>query len=343
MQVEVLANRAAIKPSIAADPIIVVCAADDNYAMPLAVTLRSAIDNYQGDARLVFYILDGGIQERNKQKIWQSTQSAKCELKFLTVPNLPAIEHLKQINHTLGPDGKTISQYLSVATFFRILIPEVLPAEINKVIYLDCDLVVKGNLAELWQYQLGDNYILAAQDTWIRYVSTANGLLNYRELGISADAKYFNAGVLVINLQKWRADDFCNQSMDYLQHNKQFVRWHDQDILNPLLAGKWGQIDPKWNFNSTSFYDYDTSSYLAWQDERESLFTKDIYHNLIHQPAIVHYASAKKPWTSRHCPRKEDFFKYIDRTAWSGWRLTIWRRLQLKLAGKLKVLVKNFS
>ncbi len=324
------------------EPIIVVCSADDNYAMQVAVTGRSAISNLKSDRKVILFIIDGGIKDHSKQKLLTSLRSEKCEVRFLRIPGSLLGDDIEAINKSLGPDGKTIANYISIATFFRMLIPEILPMEINKAIYLDCDLIVKGDLEELWQSKLGENYILAAQDTWIRYVSDPNGLLNYQELGIPADSKYFNAGVLVLNLKKWRDDKICAKLMNYLRQNRQHIRWHDQDVLNVILAGKWGQLDPKWNFNSSSFYDYSSRSYLPWED-KESLFSENIYNNLISNAFIIHFASDKKPWTSRHCARKEDFFEYVDMTEWSGWRLTIWKRLQRRLDREFKTATRRIS
>lgn len=320
--------------------IIVVCSADDNYAMQVAVTGRSAIENLKNDSRMVLYIIDGGIKEHNKKKILKSLKSEKCEVKFLSMYKSLLGDDIEDINRSLGPDGKTIAQYISIAAFFRILIPDLLPVEIEKVIYLDCDLVVRGDLTELWKLKLGENHILAAQDTWIRFVSSTNGLLNYRELGLSPNFKYFNSGVLVINLKKWRETGTCKEAMNYLRQSKTFIRWHDQDVLNAVLAGKWGELNPKWNFNTTSFYDYASKCYLRWK-ESESLFSKDIYDDLIRNPSIVHFASEKKPWISRHTPRKEDFFEYVDMTEWAGWRLTIWRRLWRRLVREFKATTRK--
>ncbi len=325
---------------IESQPIIVVCAADNNYAMQVAVTLRSAVANLKGDRKMILFILDGGIKKHNKQKILKSLNSEKCEVKFIAIPDSLLRDELEEINKNLGPDGKTISQYISISTFFRMFIPEILPSEINKAIYLDCDLVVRENLEELWQVDLGKNHILVAQDTWIRTVSNSNGLLNYRELGIPSEAKYFNAGVLVINLKKWREDEICVKAMNYLRQNRKYVRWHDQDVLNPILVEKWGQLDPRWNFNATSFYDYTSKDYLPWNDG-DNLFSKKVYDDLVQNPYIVHFVSANKPWTSRHCPRKEEFFKYVDLTEWSGWRLTIWRRLWLRANRELRQILSK--
>lgn len=326
----------------AIEPIVVVCSADNNYAMQVAVTGRSAIANLKDDRKIILFIIDGGIKEHNKQKILASLQSERCEVKFLSIPDTLLGSDIEAINQSLGPSGKTIAKYISIATFFRIFIPELLPMEFEKAIYLDCDLAVRGDLAELWQVELGENYVLAAQDTWIRYVSDPNGLLNYREMDIPADTKYFNAGVLVINLQKWREAETCKEAMNYLRQNRAYIRWHDQDVLNPILVGKWGELNPKWNFNVNYLYDYTLGGYLPWQEDK-SIFPKEVYDDLVRNPYIVHFASEKKPWISRHCPRKEDFFKYVDMTAWSGWRLTIWRRLKPRIAKKYKAIIHKIN
>ena len=312
------------------EPIILVCAADDNYAMQVAVTGRSVLENLKSDRQILFFIIDGGIKNHNKQKILKSLNLEKCKIKFIPKPESLLGDDIEEVNKRLGPDGKTIAKYVSVATFFRLLIPEVLPDELEKVIYLDCDLIVRGNIEELWQIELGNHYLLAAQDTWIPYVSNPNGLLNYQELKISANFKYFNAGVLVINLKKWRKEKISAKAIKYLKENIEYVRWHDQDVLNALFAGQWGEIDPRWNCSPSSVH-----GLASWQD---SPFTEEVYNNLIRDPYIIHYVSDKKPWTSRHTLLKEYFFEYVDMTAWSGWRLTIWRRLWRRLVYKAKKL-----
>ncbi|HIK06632.1 MAG TPA: glycosyltransferase family 8 protein [Trichormus sp. M33_DOE_039] len=316
------------------DNIVVVCAADDNYAMQLAVTGRSALVNLKGDRKILLFIIDGGIKKHNKRKILKSLDSEKCQVKFLPQPDSLLGNDIEEINKRLGPDGKTIAKYVSIATFFRLLIPEILPEQLEKVIYLDCDLVVRGNLEQLWQTDLGDNYVLAAQDTWIPYVSNSNGLLNYKELGISSDSKYFNAGVLVINLKKWRTDDISAKAINYLKQKTEYIRWHDQDVLNPLFVGQWGELDPRWNCSPSSVY-----AYSSWKD---SPFSEEVYNNLIRDPYIIHYVSNKKPWTSRHTLLKEYFFEYVDMTEWSGWRLTIWRRFWLRLIHEFRKAISIF-
>ncbi|MHC5828967.1 MAG: glycosyltransferase family 8 protein, partial [Nostoc sp.] len=126
---------------------------------------------------------------------------------------------------------------------------------------------------------------MAAQDLGAPYVSSPRGLINYQELGISPESKYFNSGVLVMNLKKWREDQIFEKVIEYLTINKQYVRWHDQDALNAILAGKWGELEPGWNQMPYLF------QYSSWQD---SPFTEDVFNQLINNPDIIHYSTRDK-------------------------------------------------
>lgn len=329
MQINNLSCERQVEPVLENEHIVLVCAADNNYAMPLAVTMRSALENLKGDRKILFFIIDGGITNLNKQKILKSLISQKCEVEFVSIPSflLKVIEESHKSIETAGKAVKAqyYTTHVTIASFYRLILSELLPKNIEKVIYLDCDLVVKGDLGELWQINLEENYILAAQDTWIPYISSSTGKLNYQKLRISPDAKYFNAGVLVINIRKWREDEFSTKAINYFKQNLEYIGWYDQGVLNALLVGKWGELDPKWNMSPSSVY-----GFSSWQ---ESPFSEEVYNTLICQPSIIHFVS-KKPWTSRHTLCKEDFFQYVDLTAWSGWRLTLWRRLWLRLISR---------
>ncbi|MBW4554039.1 MAG: glycosyltransferase family 8 protein [Aphanocapsa sp. GSE-SYN-MK-11-07L] len=322
------------------NPIFIVCAADNNYAMPLAVTMRSVIENLKADRKIIFFVIDGGITTFNQQKILKSLPNRQCDVQFLQISD--ALVKLIREAHEL-PESSDLgikSDYVSIASFYRLLISDILPPEIEKVIYLDCDLIVEGDLEQLWQVNLDENYLLAVRDTWIPNVSCPTAKLNYEQLGIAPGSKYFNAGVLVLNLKKWRANQMSPKALQYFKQNLPYIGWYDQGLLNALLVGQWGELDPRWNFNATSFYDYASENYLPWH-ESKSMFSEETYNNLVRHPFILHYVSVKKPWTSRHTPRKDLFFKYIDMTLWSGWRLTIWRRLWRRLVREFKTAMRR--
>lgn len=293
-------------------PIILVCAADNNYAMPLAVTVRSALANLKSNRKIGLFILDGGISKSNKKKIIKSLQSEKLDISWI------------QIDET-QLTNLVLTRHLTTTAYYRLLITKFLPLEFDKAIYLDTDMIVKGNLEELWNIPLEDNYALAVQDDVELYISMSEGLRNYQDVGICPDYKYFNSGLLVINLEKWRSENIGEKVLEYIRQNREYVR-NDQDGLNAILAGKWGEIHPRWN-QMPRIYDYS-----SWQ---ESPHAEDIYKELLHQPCIIHFTNSPKPWYAglkaecRH-PKKDLFFQYLDMTDWSGWRDTFWIRLVRK-------------
>ncbi|ARV57710.1 glycosyl transferase [Nostocales cyanobacterium HT-58-2] len=293
-------------------PIVLVCAADNNYAMPLAVTVRSVVANLKKNNKVALYVLDGGITEANKRRISKSLNEEQVSISWVQ-PDDTVLENL------------VLTRHLTLTCYYRLLITELLPREYHKAIYLDTDMVVTGDLAELWAIDMGDNYALAVQDDVELYIGMSEGLRNYREMGISPDYKYFNSGLLVINLDKWRVEDIGSKVIQCIRQNKEYVR-NDQDGLNAVLAGKWGELHPKWNQMPK------VHQYSSWKD---SHFAEDIYNELLHNPCIIHFTNSPKPWYAglrAECthPQKHLFFQYLDMTDWSGWRDTIWRRLWRK-------------
>ena len=297
--------------------LVLVCAADDNYAMPLAVTVRSVLENLRNTCKVALFIIDGGISQLNKRKIIKSLGSKRVDIDIKWV----------QIDGSILEEMK-ISGHITIAAYYRLLIPQIVPKQFKKAIYLDSDLIVNRDLEQLWKLEIGENYLLAAQDTGAPYVSSSKGLRNYRELGIPPDFKYFNSGVLVINLEKWRTDSITLKVIEYLEQNKEQVRWWDQDGLNAVLAGKWGEIDPRWN-QTPFIYEYS-----SWKD---SPFEEQVYKDVIDKPYIIHFANKMKPWNLyyKH-PYKNLFFRYADKTAWAGLR---WLFLWVRLNNRLKSIV----
>lgn len=307
---------------------VVVCAADNHYVIPLSVTLKSILANFEASQKITCFVIDGGIEDSNKQKILKSLDSKQIAIEWLQ----PCDSVLNKVK---------VSGHVTISTYYRLLIPDLLPQQLKKAIYLDCDLVVNNNLQQLWTIDIGDSYLLAVQDMGIREVSNPRGgLHNYQELAIPSNSKYLNAGVMVLNLEKWRTENISTQAIEYLEQNKEHVLNWDQDGINAVLAGKWRELDPRWN-QTPSVY-----KYQSWTD---SPFTEEIYKSVIQQPYIVHFATAIKPW-HYYCehPAKDLFFQYLDLTSWSGWRpnkpLKYLIRLGLRrLRETIKYLLKNFA
>ncbi len=296
------------------DPVVVL-AADEKFAMPLAVTVRSAIDNLASDRVLNVVVLGCGLLDETKQRLEGSWPESKRKVRWIDVePNALA--------------DVPISGHVNQVAYYRILMPRLLPNKLRRVIYLDSDLVIRGDLSALWKTCMDGSSCLAVQDVASPFLDASLGLpnfdkcgphlgattpvANYRELGLDGRLPYLNSGVLVVDLETWREADLSNQMLECLSCHRQHVRWWDQYALNVVLAGKWRPINPRWNQGSHIYV------YRGWD---ESPYDRDTHDNVRNDPHIVHFTTRHKPWKiSCLHPRRGEFFKYLDRTEWAGWR-----------------------
>jgi len=125
---------------------VIVCTADDNYAMPLAVTMCSVIKNLKSYQSILLFIIDGGIKDHNKDMIKRSLDSNKVKIEWIKVSN-EIINELSELNS---------SDHYNYTVYLRLLIPKLLPNGIRKAIFLDCDLILKNDIGKLWDINVGD-------------------------------------------------------------------------------------------------------------------------------------------------------------------------------------------
>jgi lipopolysaccharide biosynthesis glycosyltransferase len=297
------------------EPVWIVSAADDNYAMPLAVTIRSAIDSLDPARQLNVCIIDGGLSIESKERLLRSWQAPRVTVRWLEPP-VGQIADLKTENH------------LNLVTYLRLFMPSLLPVSLDRAIFLDADLLIQKDLGGLWATPLGDAPIAAVNDYFTPYLNTretigraslcdrhpdkCHPIANYRELGLNGNAGYFNAGVMVVNLAKWREIDVLHQAMELVRKHHEHVRYCDQYALNVLFSEKWKRLDPRWNQNSNLW---------AWGGADDGAFDPQLFWTLRNEPWIVHFTWIRKPWHygSTH-PATRSFFKVVDRTDWRGWR-----------------------
>lgn len=278
---------------LANNRIVVACSADDRYAAPLTVMLKSMEMNLQPGAEVDVFVLDAGIQRDSKRKVMGSLNLDRLHLRWLRVP---------RIVRSLPASG-----HVSAAAYSRILIPDLVPPYVDKAIYLDSDIVVLGNIAELWARSMNGMPLLAVQDGNM-LVSSPSGVQPYKELGLPADAKYLNSGVLVMDVAEWRRDNIHKHIIAYLRQYRNQVKYWDQDGINAVLATRWGQLEDKWN--------YRVCPPQAVPDRMAATVIDEIRHHA----KIVHYASGVKPWdVGAVHPAKVFFYDVLSITEWKKW------------------------
>ncbi|PAD87939.1 hypothetical protein CHH55_10190 [Niallia circulans] len=268
------------------EKINIVFSVDNNYIEHFVVSLISLLENNLENTKLNIIVIDGGIEKK--------TQGFLSEL----ADKYNAILSFEKINNDML-NGVNLEGHISEATYYRIMIPELFPENIKKVIYLDSDVLVRKDIMELWDTEIGDSVIGAIK------LNEYNG---YDKIDIPKDAPYFNAGVLVINLDKWREEQITRKAFEYIKRHPEKLIAHDQSILNYLLYDKWHQVDYKWNVRTQIF----SLDYLnAGFDNFES------FEEVKEDPSIVHFTTASKPWhyLNNH-PFKKEYFYYLDKTGY---------------------------
>ncbi len=278
--------------------IVITCATDAHYVTPLAVMLRSVLTNLSPDRRVAIYIMDGGVDQESREKLSRGFPSGQATVEWMPV----------------NPDiysGAPLWGRMPVSTYYKLAVADTLPAGVHKAIWLDCDLIVTTDLAQLWDVELDGDHLRAVQDSIVPLVSSPFGIAAHRSLGIRADAKYFNAGVMLVNLDRWRADRISQCVLDYLRRFGDSVFFWDQEGLNAVLAGKWSELDSRWNCNVSVPLRRRVRRNVA---DRTAADTNE-------RPWIIHWAGYLKPWRyPGRDPEKLLYFEYLDMTAWAGWR-----------------------
>jgi len=295
----------------------VVLAADSRFVMPLSVAMSSAALNCDPQRNITFYVLQHDIGTQLRQQVERSLASTghtKHDVVWLDV-SFANLDQFKTHGH------------FNAMTYARLLIPSLLPLDVEKVLYLDSDLVVVGDIAELWDLECGEKTLLAAQDRIVESVSGFLGLSNYRDLGIPADSKYFNAGVLLINLKKWRSDKVSDKVFEYLRQHQKIIRMVDQEALNAVLFDSWGQLECRWNWQVGRLNPF-------WPSKRTSVAPEGGA-----EKSIIHFTTAVKPWLPGcRYEEKRVFFEYLDLTEWAGWRVPLSREAMASCRSGAKII-----
>jgi lipopolysaccharide biosynthesis glycosyltransferase len=283
--------------------ISIVIASDDNYVPHLGALMASIFDNISPDACVDLLILDGGICQDN-QDMLKRLAPTLASIYFIPMSD----EFTSFFTH----------MHFSRATFYRLILDSMLVSR-DKVIYIDCDTIVLGNLCELWDVDMADKPIAAVHDYIMEHFCNSHvlsadfaGSLPARRyltdyVGIPARDcdQYFQAGVLIMNLRKLRELGLSKRMVESLLARKYWFL--DQDVLNKYFCAAHVSLPAEWNFvNCTD----DISHSL---DHRRAMELKDARCRL----KIIHYAGYEaKPWVNRSAFMGEYYFYYLRRTYW---------------------------
>ncbi len=274
---------------------VIVSTADDNYALPLTVMLRSLADNLEWTLRVHVYVLDCGISALNKRRILKSLPAVVMRIHFIPVP-MNRLGGLKEFG------------WFSRSIYARLLLAELLPARIHRVVYIDADTLVLRDIGELWELDLGGKVLGAVLDPMYEREGTVSLVPEADFWGMNAQTPYFNNGLMVIDLDLWKSKNTGERTLGLLQDHPDRIHWAEQEAMNIMLKGEFHIIGPAWNV-SWLFYDLPAGTFVGEDGERR----KQTYRN----PRMIHFWGPNKPWLRPGPAYGADrFFAYLHRTAW---------------------------
>lgn len=267
----------------------ILCATDNNYALQCGVMIYSLFYNHVGTSDIVVHIIDDNISDENKHKLRSIAWEFRQEICFHDIDN-GLLKGLKLQGDT----------YVSPIVYYRLFVSRILDEMISRVLYLDCDVMVLKDIAPLFQLNMEGHTIAAVRD-----VNQPMWEEQAFQIGFSYHDRYFNSGVILINLDKWRQDN-VEERLYVFSCRERKVFFPDQDALNYVFRDKWLELPPKWNrFNLVRY------NQVTFKNKKDFL-------DYVYCPAIVHFASkTARPWMRlKFVPFGKKYEEYCSLTPW---------------------------
>lgn len=294
----------------------IVFATDDNYVRQLGVSLFSLLENNRG-LWLNISILDNGISESNKLWLQGISNQFDTHLAFIDISNI----------ENLLPTKVAVNK-LSISTYSRLFLANLMPDNVDTVLYLDCDTYINDSLEELLKTELTDYAVAGVEDCM--YPS-------YKEdIGLDISDRYINAGILLINLKKWREENMQEVFMNFIMKFKGNVPHLDQGVINGTI-NKRLILPLRYNVQSTiySFYRYkDMLKFFSMNSFYGEAEVAEARCN----PAIIHYTSffLQRPWFDFCLHPKRNMYRTTAKVLDKNFSL---QHSKLNILGKLKCLM----
>lgn len=271
---------------------------DINFVMPTGVMMYSVCANNQ-DADITFHlIVDKSVRQKERGNLTGMVkQFVNKRIVFYEIDSLK--------NKGLLATSKSERFEKTQAEYYRLYITEIIPPTIDKLLYFDGDIIVRHSLASLWETDLTGYAVAAVID-----MSSAD-MEYYNRLRYPSDLGYFNAGVLLINLDYWRKHQVIDMFADFISNHSDCIRFEDQDVLNVVFRQNKLFLPVKYNLQHGFLLKNANYDYGKYEKEVEEA-RKD--------PVVVHY-TGYKPWevtTQKDHPFSSSFAKYQKETIWKN-------------------------
>lgn len=273
------------------EKITIVSSCNDAFAAHVSALFVSILENANQTTSIFdFYVVDDEISIANKRLMRETIKEYEATLHFMTIDKKYFADAVE-------------SDRIPETAYYRIAIPELFKGQdIDKILYLDCDMIALTDISALWKLDLSDYILAAVEDAGFHH--------RLEKMDVAcASTKYFNSGFMLINVKKWLDKGVTNRVLKYIHNNPEKLRFHDQDALNAILHDQWLQLHPKWN----------AQSYIMKREiEHPTLEGEKEYFETRRNPKIIHYSGHIKPWSPDFTSSLKKYYeKYAKMTAFS--------------------------
>lgn len=286
-----------------ANPVVnVAFISDDNYVAHLAVTIISMLENIGRDHRsserpsVDIYILDAGIAPRSRDLLLRSISgnASQCRLSWsITFSRVSVPESLNVSGGAL--------RYLNRSIFAKLYLPELLPPQVQKIIFLDSDLLVLRDVLDLWFTDVRGAVLAATRDSLPSNVIRS---MYPADVTWKPDWKVANTGVMILDIGQLRLKEAHKELIEIA--TRYSLPFLEQDAWNLYCRGDWFELDERWNVNMMAHVDASMNGQLRSREVLENAF-------------VVHFCGKPKPWDCKlRLPWAEQYYERLASTAWDG-------------------------
>ena len=264
----------------------IACSTDNNYLQHCSAMLCSLFENNK-DHTVTVHLLHHELSDESQTFLTQLAKRYENTIIFYDIDK----DKLGKlfIDQHWHPN-------LSIACYYRLMLASLLNESIERVLYLDCDIIVLGDLSPLFKTDMSEYGVAAVEDT------VPGNDRHRRVMGLSLDQHAFCSGVLLINLKYWRAHNSEQNLLDYAQMMGEHLEMEDQDVLNHEFRGHWFKLPYKYMRTPMAIAPLDKQQ--KWADIEEYVF----------HPVIIHYAAHVKPWLDIPIPDGKYYWEYVKRS-----------------------------
>lgn len=273
----------------------IVYSSNDNYARHLAASMLSVIDSNRDEKKIDFYILNVGLSEDNINNLTSVAQNSNRNIHFVDFSDIK--KRLKSTDLSVGS--------FSIEMYCRLFLADALPISENRVLWIDCDTIIKDNLHEIYFCDMGTCAIGAVID------QPNFGIKVLCEDAEIPEGKYYNSGIILANLDLWRQENLSSKFTEYIAERISSLSFPDQSILNHVMYNKIYTLPIKYNtVTPTLFLSY-KKMLTKWG---QPFYSKTEYNNAKKKPVIIHYTNFR-PW-KKWClhPLKKYYRQYLKMT-----------------------------